>query len=63
MTRQSPHAQFFYEYFENKSDGTKQWYRCYGLEVSGVPYYVAFSLVPALTEMSHRTGRLPRTVS
>ena len=26
--------QFFYEFFETKSDGGKQWYRCYGLEVS-----------------------------
>ena len=27
-------SQFFYEWFESKPDGTKQWYRCYGLEVS-----------------------------
>ncbi|OCH88012.1 DUF1348-domain-containing protein [Obba rivulosa] len=25
-------VQFFYEFFETKPDGTKQWYRCYGLE-------------------------------
>ncbi|KAH9919497.1 uncharacterized protein BXZ73DRAFT_52549 [Epithele typhae] len=25
-------VQFFYEWFEEKSDGVKQWYRCYGLE-------------------------------
>ena len=27
--------QFFYEWYEVKPDGTKQWYRCYGLEASG----------------------------
>ncbi|KZT70607.1 DUF1348-domain-containing protein [Daedalea quercina L-15889] len=25
-------VQFFYEWFELKPDGSKQWYRCYGLE-------------------------------
>ncbi|EPT04819.1 hypothetical protein FOMPIDRAFT_1045502 [Fomitopsis schrenkii] len=25
-------VQFFYEFFTPKPDGTKQWYRCYGLE-------------------------------
>ncbi|EMD36508.1 hypothetical protein CERSUDRAFT_115562 [Gelatoporia subvermispora B] len=25
-------VQFFYEFFETKPDGAKQWYRCYGLE-------------------------------
>ncbi|TBU57400.1 hypothetical protein BD310DRAFT_550444 [Dichomitus squalens] len=25
-------VQFFYEWYETKPDGTKQWYRCYGLE-------------------------------
>ncbi|KAH9828775.1 uncharacterized protein C8Q71DRAFT_799919 [Rhodofomes roseus] len=25
-------VQFFYEWFELKADGSKQWYRCYGLE-------------------------------
>ncbi len=26
-------VQFFYEWYEVKTDGAKQWYRCYGLEV------------------------------
>ena len=26
--------QFWYEWYETKPDGTKQWYRTYGLEVS-----------------------------
>ena len=28
-----PAVQFFYEFYTPKPDGTKQWYRCYGLEV------------------------------
>lgn len=27
------HVQFFYEWYEDKTDGTRQWYRTYGLEV------------------------------
>lgn len=26
-------TQFWYEWFDTKADGTKQWYRTYGLEV------------------------------
>lgn len=29
-------VQFWYEWFETKPDGTKQWYRTYGLEVWGL---------------------------
>lgn len=30
----SPYGpQFFYEWYATQSDGSKQWYRCYGLEV------------------------------
>ena len=35
-------CQFFYEYYETKPDGARQWYRCYGLEVSQRMVYEHF---------------------
>ncbi|CAL1711052.1 unnamed protein product [Somion occarium] len=36
-------VQFFYEWFDTKEDGSRQWYRTYGLEVSIIPIHVLFS--------------------
>ena len=60
LTRHRP-GQFFYEWYEVKPDGSKQWYRCYGLEACTSPVSIVF-----FTQRSWdccRTGPLPRTVS
>ena len=53
--------QFFYEWYEVKPDGTKQWYRCYGLEVCTLPVIIAFFSQHSWN--CCRTGPLPGTVS
>lgn len=52
-------VQFWYEWYESKPDGGKQWYRCYGLEVR----VVQDMLITATKDMAgFRTGRMRKMV-